>query len=239
MCNLLRVKHSERLFEFASRYALDDVFDPASESGAAVDSLPERVSPWDNVRLPVVYEIAEGRTLDFMRWGVWPFYEKTKPKGFANSCNARDDSLFTKAIWRRGVAQGRCLVPADGFFEWTGPKGAKWRVLFHRPDDDPFFVAGVWDRDPADGSRGFALVTTRPTPQLAALPHDRMPVILDHDAALAWIGREPLPEAEALALCRPYGGELIRADDPKPQERAGKTKITKSDLSPPSGELSL
>lgn len=238
MCNLYRTKPSDRVIEFAARHANEDVFDPEFPYGAPLEPMPDRVSPWDNAAMPVVYDCAEGRTLAFMRWGVWPFYEKAKPKGFANTCNARDDSLLTKAIWRRAAAHGRCLVPADGFFEWAGPQGAKWRVLFHRPDHDPFFFAGVWDRDPADGSRGFALVTTRPNPLVAALPHDRMPVILDHDAALAWIGREPLPAEELLALCRPYPGELLRADEPRPEPKPG--KITRRDLTQAEGgELPL
>src|SRR5690606_32796107 len=99
----------------------------------------------------------------------------------------------------------------------------------------PFFIAAVWDRDPDNVSRGFALVTTRPNPLIAALPHDRMPVILDHDAALAWLGREPLPPEEVLAMCRPYPGDLIRIDDPRPEPKAG--KITRADLESLTGEL--
>jgi putative SOS response-associated peptidase YedK len=148
----------------------------------------------------------------------------------------RADALLAKAIWRGAAAHGRCLIPADGFYEWAGPPGAKWEVLFRRPDDEPFFFAGLWTQDPADGDRGFAIVTTDPNPLVAAVPHDRMPVILDWESAKRWIGREALPDDELLALCRPYSGDLVRQDQPRPSRTEG--KLTRADLSA-GGELPL
>jgi putative SOS response-associated peptidase YedK len=221
MCTHYRLQHDFELIEFASQMAHEDVFDEhdGNESWNPV----AEARPWDSVKLPVVYQLEAGNTLGFLRWGVWPFYAQERPKNFSLSCNARDDALLSKPIWRQAAAHGRCLVPADGFFEWAGPKGAKWEVLFHLPGEEPFFFAGLWSRDPAGTGRGFALVTTTPNQTVAALPHDRMPVILDRDSAIQWIGREPLPGDELRALCCPYSGELVRVDQPRPAKIRGKT----------------
>lgn len=222
MCNHYRLRYDDSVIEFAAQMALDEVCDiefPEEEAWSPV----AEARPWDGMKLPVVYQLEAGNTLGFMRWGVWPFYAPKRPKSFALSCNARADALLSKAIWRESAGHRRCLVPADGFFEWAGPPGAKWEVLFHLPDDEPFFFAGLWTRDPAEGGRGFAIVTTDANPLVAAVPHDRMPVILEWETATRWIGREPLPIDELLALCSPYSGGLVREDQPRPERPQSKT----------------
>ncbi len=167
-------------------------------------------------RMPVIYADAGARRLTSMRWGVWPHHEKTLPS--RPVVNARDDALFSKNIWRWSVNHGRCLIPADGFFEWAGPKGHKWQVLFHLPGEKNFYFAGVWADDPDKKGRGFAIVTTKPNALIAALPHDRMPVILSAEGPHTWIGAEPMVADRVLAHCVPYPGEMVRVDQPPPEK---------------------
>lgn len=201
MCNHYRMLHPELALAFAKEFA-EEREQPAWEVTA---------DAWPEASMPVIYQ-RDTRTLAAMRWGVRPFYG---PPNARPVVNARDDALTSRSIWKASVAQRRCLVPADGFFEWAGPPGAKWEVLFHLPDKRPFFFAGLWSWDPSGGGRGYALVTGKAHPVVAELPHDRTPVILNEADAKAWIGKEPLPEEELARLCHPFAGELIRYDMPR------------------------
>lgn len=193
---------------------------------------------YPNYDAPVITETPEGRSVDIMRFGVWPYFEKTKPSRVIQ--NARDDSLLTKNLWRHAVAKRRCLIPLVAYFEaGLGPVGARGNVRFTVRDRPAFFCAGVWDADPdASGNRGFAMVTTAPN-ETAARFHDRMPVILDDTEAEQWIGFEPLPEDRLKHLCRGLPAEpLIPFEIPAPPKTK---KITQPDLSASAqqGELFL
>jgi putative SOS response-associated peptidase YedK len=91
-----------------------------------------------------------------------------------------------------------------------------WEVLFRFKDRRPFFFAGLWSEDSVDKTRGFALVTGKPNELVEALPHNRMPVLLDEAGASAWLGSAPLPDGELLGLCAPYPAtDMERFDLPK------------------------
>jgi putative SOS response-associated peptidase YedK len=201
MCNHYRVDNPEDVIGYAR----------AKADALEAEAWAVTADAWPKTAMPVVYQAGQ-RTLAAMRWGVWPWFEK-KPRYVVN---ARDDKLLSSPAWKKSVGHGRCLVPADGFCEWTGPAGGKREVLFYRPNRRPFFFAGLWSRDPAGEGRGFAIVTGTPNPLVAALPHDRMPVLLDEPAADAWLGDQPLAEERIRQLCAPYAGELIRLDLPPP-----------------------
>lgn len=189
-----------------------------------------------NYDAPVIAQNAEGRFADVMRFGVWPFYEKTKPGRLTQ--NARDDSLLTKSIWRQSIARRRCLIPLVAYYEaGLGPIGARGTVRFTLRDRPACFCAGVWDTDPdGSGRNSFAMVTTGPN-AAAARFHDRMPVVLDDSEAEAWIGHEPLPEARIKELCRGHTAEALLAQEiPAPPKTA---KVRKADLKSTSGELDL
>ena len=100
---------------------------------------------------------------------------------------------------------------------------------FRLRDRRPFFLAGLWSRDPLGDGRGYTVVTCGPNKLVAALPHDRMPVILTEAGARAWLGASPLPADQLLALCVPYpAGDMTRTDQPRPAPRP---RITQADLS--------
>lgn len=169
---------------------------------------------WPRSMMPVLYRGHE-RILSAMRWGVRPFYDRKPKPTFVT--DARDDALFTKSIWKSAAKNGgRCLAPASGFFEWAGVAGMKWEVYFHLQDERPFFFAGLWSRDPEGDGAGFAIITTRPNELLAAVPHERMPVILNDAGAKQWIGNDQLSESQVLELCRPYpADDMVRFDMPR------------------------
>lgn len=190
-----------------------------------------REDAWPKADWPVVFQ-DEKRTLTTMRWGVWPHYEKTMPA--RPLTNARDDGLLTKNVWKQSAATRRCAVPADGFFEWCGPPGMKWEVLFELESKRPFFFAALWAKDPVGEGRGFTLVTGMPNELVASLPHDRMPVILEREAARAWIGGSPLPAENLLAMCAPFpASKMVRTDMAPPPKRTALS----ADVGPSQGEL--
>ena len=146
----------------------------------------------------------EGRLL---RWGLIPHWAKDL-KGGARMINARSETVGEKRPFSTLVdtAGGRCLVLADGFYEWLRPEDKKAkRVPFRFTVDDgaPFAFAGLWTRARVDGEpmRSVTILTTAPNPMVARL-HDRMPVILpDADAEAAWLS-SGVSGREALGLCR-------------------------------------
>lgn len=142
-----------------------------------------------------------------LRWGLIPHWAKDL-KGAARMINARTETVASKRPFSSLVAtaDGRCLVLADGFYEWLRPEDKRApRVPFRFWVDGgaPFAFAGLWTRARIDGEpvRSVTILTTAPNPMVARL-HDRMPVILaDAEAEAAWLS-PAVSGAEALALCR-------------------------------------
>ncbi len=164
------------------------------------------------VAAPVAFHDGERRSLTMARWGIWkPWMEGKRLSTF----NARDDRLRESRLFAPLVDTRRALVPALGFYEWTGPKGERQPHFIRDPDPDRMLVfAGLWDRAETDGAplTSFTIITTAANDQMAAI-HDRMPVILNEETQEAWMGREA-----AEALLRPWDAEL-RIDPVAPLKR--------------------
>jgi putative SOS response-associated peptidase YedK len=146
------------------------------------------------------------RHLDALRWGLVPRWAKDPAIG-SRMINARGESLAEKPAFRDAFAKRRCIVTADGFYEWRTEGKAKQAYAVAMADGAPMPLAGLWEgwRGP-DGSilRSCTIVTTAANPRLAAV-HDRMPVILPPAAWPLWLGEEAAADAAALAaLLRPY-----------------------------------
>lgn len=163
---------------------------------------------------PVIRNDREGRReLVLMRWGLVPRFAKSLAdwKG-VSTINAAAETLETRPIWRVPFARHRCLVPADGFYEWKQlPDKKKQPFAFSMVEDRPFAFAGLWDawRDPEtqDWLQSFAIITTDPN-ELAARVHTRMPVILHPRDYERWLDREA-DQALPLDLLRPYEAEAM------------------------------
>ncbi|MBM3516322.1 MAG: SOS response-associated peptidase [Alphaproteobacteria bacterium] len=156
---------------------------------------------------PVV-RLAHGgarRELRLMRWGLVPSWAKDIKLG-ARHINARAETAATVPAFRGAFAQHRCLVPADGFYEWLKSDKARRPFRIGLKGFALFAFAGLWERwrQPGGGDtvRSFSILTTASSPGLAWL-HDRMPVILDPADHAAWL--DPAAPASAVAaLLRPY-----------------------------------
>jgi len=166
------------------------------------------IAPTDQV--PVIGLEPDGaRALKMFRWGLIPWWSKAMPKT-APQINARSEGIAASRMFGEAFRKRRCLVPADGFYEWHKDKAVTdkrpWRIV--DPDRPAFAFAGVWEawRNPeGEVIRSFAIVTTAVNARLAAI-HDRMPVMLDRGDEDAWLAPGNA-EAQLLSLLRPYDAE--------------------------------
>ncbi len=157
----------------------------------------------------VVRRLGGRRRLDLLRWGLVPYW--ARDPGIGNRLiNARSESAADKPSFRDSFKRRRCLVPADGFFEWRKSSAGKQPYLVRLRDGAPFAFAGLWDRwVPHDGEpvESFTILTTAPNPLVAEL-HDRMPVILPPAGFESWLAGET-PQRRLAQLLTAYpAGEM-------------------------------
>ncbi len=128
--------------------------------------------------------------LDMFHWGLVPFWAKDVSMG-TRLINARAETVATKPSFRNAFKKRRCLIPADGFFEWKGKKGQKQPVFVKLPDDTPFAFAGLWEMwNPKDDTdsiyQSCTIITTEASDSMRDI-HHRMPVILRPDVYAPWL----------------------------------------------------
>lgn len=170
------------------------------------------------------------RHVDAFHWGLVPFWAKD-PKIGSKMINARAETLAERNAYKSAFKKRRCLIPADGFYEWkkpgTGPsegraKGPKQPFFIHRPDGEPYAFAGLWEvwRGPnkdQEPLRSCTIITTSPNEVMSTV-HDRMPVILPESAWDAWLDRDNdelevlgkllVPADPSLTVLRPVSREV-------------------------------
>lgn len=150
--------------------------------------------------------------LALLRWGLIPSWAKDEAIG-SKMINARAETLAEKPSFKRLLRTRRCLVPADGFYEWKKERSGKIPMYITLKDGGPFAFAGLWDlwRDP-DGRqiRTCTLITTEPNAVVAPI-HDRMPVILQPEARDMWLDNAIQDEHALLPLLSPYPAEAMTA----------------------------
>ena len=144
----------------------------------------------------------EQRQLLAAKWGLVNSWQ-TDAKGAFKQINARSESAPSRPAFRDAYVHRRCVVPADGFFEWTGTKEARRPIWFHPPQDDLLLFAGLYEswRDPKTDAwqRTFTILTTDAN-EIVAPVHDRMPVILPPERVDEWLHVPPRePEQESYA----------------------------------------
>lgn len=170
------------------------------------------------------------RYLSDLRWGLIPSWAKDSKVG-GRMINARAESLADKPAYERAFRRHRCLVPAEGFYEWQRRGPRKQPMFIHRRDGEPMAFAGLWAawRDPTDRDgdwlRSCAIVTTNANDALAPL-HDRMPVILEERDWDRWldpdsgdVGASHLlqPASDDLVVAYPVGTAVNSADNDGPE----------------------
>jgi len=140
----------------------------------------------------------------WMKWGLVPWFAHD-PKSGPRSINARAETLATNRTFRDPFQRRRCLIVADGFYEWRRIGSERYPMFFRLRSRRPFVFAGVWDRwKPREGEPlvSCAIVTCPPNGLVAPI-HDRMPVIVAPEARAYWLAADAEP-ADLTALLRPY-----------------------------------
>ena len=151
------------------------------------------------------------REIALMKWGLIPSWSKNA-SGAASLINARSETASTKPAFRDALKLRRCLIPADGFYEWMRTGKSKQPYCFEVHDKELFAFAGLWDRwRDASGSwvKTFSILTTTPNAVTSAV-HDRMPVILDPDSYDLWLDPGMKNVDAASELLKPFEAERMR-----------------------------
>lgn len=161
------------------------------------------IAPTQPVHVARLNERGE-RRLDLVRWGLIPSWAKD-PREVALLFVARSETALEKPTYRAGMRYRRCLVPANGYYEWTGPKGARQPHLIRPVQPGPVVFAGIWDHWlGADGSEmeSMAILTVAAGPDVDDLS-ERMPAILHPAQFTAWLDCRGCPAVEAAAFLQP------------------------------------
>jgi putative SOS response-associated peptidase YedK len=179
----------------------------------------ERLEPSFNVPpttdVYAVMERAGVRLLDIVHWGLVPMWAKSLAVG-NKMFNARAETLATKSAYRNAFKKRRCIIPADGFYEWKKVPGQKTKqpYFIRRADGERFAFAGLWelwrgpDKSDEEVLRSCTIITGRPNEKVAEI-HDRMPVMLPPSVWDPWLDAE-YNDTEALSkLLVPAPADLI------------------------------
>ncbi|MBE0700014.1 MAG: SOS response-associated peptidase [Anaerolineaceae bacterium] len=197
------------------RYTITFSADSAREDLGIVQ-MPEDYQPRHNVAptqaVAVVVNAAE-RKAEWMRWGLIPYWAKDPSIG-SKLINARSETISEKPAFKNAFNKRRCLVLADGFYEWkkgAGPKGRSQPYYFRQEDAKPFAFAGIWEfwRSPDAGEVRTCSIITCEANGLVKPVHERMPVILSGQDMWAWLS--PDQPGDLLTLLKPYPAERMTA----------------------------
>ena len=156
------------------------------------------------------------RTVSSLQWGLVPFWAKD-PKGGARMINARSESVATKPAFRNAFKRKRCLVMADGYFEWVKSGKKKLPYWIRMADERPFMMAGLWeswrDKTVEDSAslETFTILTTSSN-TLTQDVHDRMPVILSPNDFDEWLDPEQQDANVLTSLLEPFDSEAMQMD---------------------------
>jgi putative SOS response-associated peptidase YedK len=131
--------------------------------------------------------------LEKLHWGLVPYWSKDIFTGY-KMINARIETVSSKPSFREAFKKRRCLIPADGFYEWSGPKGNKQPFFITLPDEKSFAFAGMWEiwwdkENQGEPYRSCTIITREASPCLKDI-HHRMPAVLPPDIYDAWLNHE-------------------------------------------------
>ena len=222
MCGRTTLTGPQEALELLAPVLDDTALPPELEAG-----LVPRYNVAPTQVLPILCN-RQRRVIEPGRWGLVPSWAKDPAIG-NKMINARGESLAERPAFRDAYARRRCLVPADGFFEWQKQGKRKQPYWIHQEGRRPFAFAGLWDRwKTPEGTWlvSFTIITCPPNELVRPL-HDRMPVVLAAQDWERWLSREELPPAaldDLLAPADPAGwvaepvGEVVnRADREGPE----------------------
>jgi putative SOS response-associated peptidase YedK len=191
-----------RYAQYSPADTIADLFGATLE----IEDLAPRYNAAPMQWLPVIRQRPSGeRVLHALRWGLLPSWAKDETMA-ARLINARAETLAEKPAFRAAYRARRCIVPADGFYEWAKSLDGKQPYFIHAPDGTVLAFAGLWERwtRPSDGEviDSFTIVTTGANPRIQPV-HDRMPMILAPETLDVWLDRttDPARLSELLIPC--------------------------------------
>jgi putative SOS response-associated peptidase YedK len=167
------------------------------------------IAPTDQIPIVRIDPRDGTRELTMARWGLVPWWTKEMPK--VPHINARLETVHKTPLFREAFARRRCLIPATGFHEWQKRADGKQPYRFRLKDLEPFAFAGLWEFARIGGAEilSATIIVGEPN-QLAAIIHDRMPVILEPEDYDRWL--DPNTPAEGLrSMLKPYPAERMEA----------------------------
>ena len=206
MCNLYRLRSKPDHLRELLQYVEEHDFPPRSY-----------VAPGGPIA--IVRAERNVRHLALVRWGFVPAWAKDVAPGKPLT-NARIETLVEKASFKNAVRRRRCLIPSDGYYEWSGSEGRKQAYQVSRADGQPFALAGLWEHwQGADGSEleTAAIITTAALPPMAAV-HPRMPVVVAAHLHREWLANESV-EAERMLAAVQSNPDLTLIVEPVELER--------------------
>jgi putative SOS response-associated peptidase YedK len=191
-----------------------EIFDAElrESEAAALEELGPRFNVAPTQPIAVIVQRDDGRAIEMHRWGLVPSWSGSVASAGARYINARAETVATSPAFRNSFMRRRCIIPADGFYEWRREGKRKQPYLIHTPTDVPLAFAGLWApwRDPADGQWliSATVVTTRANETVGEL-HNRMPVILGDDAWPLWLDPDLRDEGVLQSLLEPAPESLL------------------------------
>jgi putative SOS response-associated peptidase YedK len=201
--------HARKFFreaDMCGRFTLKTPIEEAARQfqAAAPENVEARYNISPSQEILAVWDRDKGREMSTLVWGLIPSWSR-EPKGLIN---ARAETLLEKPSFREAFKRRRCLIPADGFYEWKKEAKGKQPYYFQLKDGELFAFAGIWEEwgKDEDSVRTCAIITTEPNELLSPL-HNRMPVILREEDYEGWLGGD-LHQAESLLV--PYPASEMR-----------------------------
>ena len=173
-------------------------------------NFPPRYNVAPTQPIPIVRLVDGKRQFALARWGFIPAWVKD-PKKFSLLVNARGESALEKPAFRNAMRRRRCLIPADGFYDWRDGVPRRPYFVHQKSSDAPMAFAGLWETWTGPNGEELdtaAIVTTRANTMLSAV-HDRMPVIVPQDAFNLWLDCAEVDATTAAALIIPAPETLL------------------------------
>ena len=177
---------------------------------AEVPAVEARYNIAPTQEILAVLERGHGREAMFFKWGLVPSWARDTSMG-ARLINARSETVAEKPAFRQAFRQRRCIIPADGFYEWQRVGGRKQPFFFRMLDEWQFGFAGLWERWEGEGEviNSCAILTTEANEILRPV-HDRMPVILHPEDYELWLDSDVRKLDLVKEVLRPYpAGEIL------------------------------
>ncbi len=204
MCGRFTLTHDINAVARAFHVPVPAPLESGAQSGARYN-----IAPTQNV----VTLMENGSThLDLLRWGLIPSWAKDESIG-SKMINARAETLAEKPSFKRLLRSRRCLIVADGFYEWKKEHGGKTPMYITMKDGELFTFAGLWDTwKNADGEqlRTCTIITTDPN-ELVSTIHNRMPAIIAPAARTAWLDPALHDEQALVPLLKAYDNDAMQA----------------------------